>query len=377
MRKFAFLLLCLLTFYLAGMYRYLTLAVLACLELALLPVLFLVSRYQKRHLSVEALQHGGAAVKGASCVCGVRVNNTGKLPVSSFGIRLECGYGREAKREVKHVYGGCERGETVLRFEISGRHCGLLYLRMNRLLVHDYLSLFSASKKLEEEVRIAVFPRERELDVELPSLCNRESRLLQEQITGQGQESRSEIRQLREYREEDSRRHIHWNQSAKTGQLWVKEYERETDGVVSLYLKLDGLEEASAHRRDCFYELLSALLLGLLKKNRAVRVGWHNGGRMCAEDVGNAAQCREILLALYHTLSAAEGPTGGPSAAKRQSAEERQSPAECMGRLSRESDWWDGFILNGELGWYWGDSLVFQFSEEELERQIERRTYVV
>lgn len=351
MKKFAFLLLCLFTFYLAGMYLSLTLMVLACLELGFLPVLFFMSRYLKRHLTVDALQHGGAAVKGDSYGCAVRVKNTGRLPVSRFGIRLECGYGREERREVKHVYGGCERGETTMSFEVCGRHCGLLYLRMSRLLTYDYLSLFSASKRLEEEVSIAVFPRERELDVELPSLCDRESRLLQEQTVGQGQESRDEIRQLREYREEDSRRYIHWNQTAKTGQLWVKEYERETNGVVFLYLELEGFEEASAHRRDCFYELLSALILGLLKKIKAVRVSWYSGRRMCEEDVGNAAQCRDILLALYR--------------------------AERVGSLSRESDLREGFVLDAKLGWYWRDSLVFQFSEEELERQMEGTSFVI
>lgn len=378
MRKFAFLVLCLLTFYLAGMYRYLTLAILACLELAALPVLFLVSRYLKNHLSVEALQHGGAAVKEASYECGVRVNNTGRLPVGSFRIRIECGYEREGGCEVKYVYGCCGRGETEFCFEISGRHCGLLHLRMERLSAYDYLSLFCSSKKIGEELRIAVFPPERELAIELPSLCNRESRLLQEQIIGQGQESRGEIRQLREYREEDSRRHIHWNQSAKTGQLWVKEYERESEGVLALYLNLNGLEEASAHRLDCFYELLSALILGLLKKTAAVRVSWHNGQRMCTEDVGSAAQCRDILAALYRVFRPAERRVqSGQARSAAEGSTKRSGAAEYRSVLFQEADLRDGFTLNAELGWYWRDSLVFQFSEENLRRQMEGRTFVV
>ena len=49
-------------------------------------------------------------------------------------------------------------------------------------------------------------------------------------------ESDQEIRQIREYRPGDARRFIHWNQSARTGDLWIKEYERQEEPCAVLLL---------------------------------------------------------------------------------------------------------------------------------------------
>lgn len=47
-----------------------------------------------------------------------------------------------------------------------------------------------------------------------------------------------DIRQIREYQTGDSYRHIHWNLSAKTGSLLVKEFSQETDIEVNVFAKV-------------------------------------------------------------------------------------------------------------------------------------------
>jgi len=359
MKKLFFIFLGMLTFYLAGMYRYRSLMVLACLEAVFFLILFLLSRYFKRNLSVKVLRHSDSVEKGEPLTCGLRVDNRGKLPVSLFRIRILYGYGRGHRPAVRHIYGGSERGEKTLRFEILGSYCGMMYLNMSRLRTYDYLSLFSSSRKMEEEIRIAVFPRERALGVELPSLCYEEDSLMQEHFAGHGQDAHHEIRQLREYRPEDSRRHIHWKQSARTGQLLVKEYEKEFDYHVRLNLLLEGFPEADDARLDDFYELLSALLLGLLEK-AAVEVCWYDRHqrRLVEMEAACPAQCREVLLALY-------------------GMEARERTGDADGEMSEADPGQDGFRLDLDLGWYWNDSLIFRFSREEMDDQIAHRVFVV
>lgn len=366
MRRFLFILLTVLTFYLAGVYRYLPLMVLSAMEAAYFVVSFFLSLYFRKNLSIEALRHSECVEKGGQLVCGIRVINKGKLPVSRFGVRLRYRYGSNRKGmfqiKTQMIYGGCDRGESVLHFEISGGYCGRIHLQMDGLYAYDYLSLFSSQRKVNEEIEAVVFPKERELYIELPSFSYRENNQSQGLAAGQGVDAHSEIRQLREYRTEDSNRYIHWNQSARTGMLVVKEYEKETDFVVELLLDVAGLGGAKASETDAFYELVSALVLGLLKRAAAVRVHWYDGHRKCLADarVMSAGQCRDMLFNLYR-IEVQEVP-------------DAQEKAELERRFMAQGS---AFRLGADLCWYWNETPIFRFSREKIEEQIARGNYVI
>lgn len=366
MRRFLFILLAVLTFYLAGVYRYLPLMVLSVMEVVYFVASFFLSLYFRKNLSIEALRHSDCVEKGGQLACGVRVINRGKLPVSRFGVRLRYRYGSNGKgifrRKTKIIYGSCDRGESILHFEISGCCCGRMYLKMDDLYAYDYLSLFSVRRKVNEEIEVAVFPKERGLHIELPSFSYRENNRSQGLVAGQGVDAHSEIRQLREYRREDSNRYIHWNQSARTGLLVVKEYEKEQDFATELLLGVAGLGEARESETDAFYELVSALVLGLLKRAAAVRVHWYDGHRKCLADTGvvSEGQCRDMLLKLYRI----DG----------QEAADAQEKAELERRFMAQGS---AFRLGADLCWYWNETLIFRFSKEKIEEQIAWGNYVI
>ena len=301
MKKLNYMILCLITVYLAGMYRYFPLMVLAVLEIAFLAVSYGLSHYFRRNLSVQAMRHSDSVQAMAALSCGVEVHNAGKLPITRFRIRVLFGYGPGSEQEKKYIYSDSECGEDIFLFEVMGEFCGMMYLHMDRLQVYDYMSLFSASQKLREEVKIAVFPQERALHIELPSLCCQENELPRALVSAGGAEAHSEVRQLREYHVEDSKRYIHWNQSARMDRLMVKEYEKESDIRVSLYLELDEIGKTGVERKSSFYELLSAVVLGLLKKVAVVSVFWYDGQQKSPvrKEVSDGDQCKDVLLALY------------------------------------------------------------------------------
>lgn len=83
-----------------------------------------------------------------------------------------------------------------------------------------------------------------------------------------------EIRQLRKYMPGDLVKRIHWKQSARTDQLLVKEFQQEEEESVFLYLDFSGEKEADPKEMSAFYQILSGVLSGLLKKKRGVQVSW-------------------------------------------------------------------------------------------------------
>lgn len=99
---------------------------------------------------------------------------------------------------------------------------------------------------MEEKTDVFVFPPRYEMQIRKES----DSDGLEDQypqvsfLPGNNYE---EVRQIREYRDGDSVRHIHWNQTARRDSLWVKEYEEETKGRAVLFLDLkDGKESVYA-----------------------------------------------------------------------------------------------------------------------------------
>lgn len=398
MRKIVFLFLTFLTGYMAGVFRSAPLMALAGMEAVFFMAAFFQCRYLRRHLSAEALRHGDAMEKSAWLVCRMKIKNTGKLSVSRFRVKLWYGYlrginfpagfagtqaasqkvhnrfstlkghmavKRENKQKMtnfrsKHIDGSCGRGESTVQFEVSGKHCGIMTLRMVRLCAYDYLALFSSSKKMDEAVEVAVYPQEKALDLELHSFGEGAEGPAQEQVSGCGGDADHEVRQLREYQSGDSSRYIHWNQTARTGQLWVKEYEREADRCIRLYLDMDGMEKAEDEEADAYYELLSALVLGLLKQARSVHVSWHDAaGRTADMEVSGTEQCRSLLLCLY-----------------RRNLPEAVSVLQMAGEQENGKDG-DGLKLDMRLGLYRDNVLLYQFSAENIAEQITDGKYIL
>ena len=354
MKKALFFVLVLFTYYLAGMYRSLPLMVLCVMELALMVLLFIQPRYLKKKMSVTFLKTSESTEEGSSALCRIRVQNLSRLPVNQFRVSLRIRYPQDIWSVRKKLYGSAERGENNIEFQISAKYCGLIQIRMHRFRVFDYLGLFSSGKPLTEEMRIAVFPKEQAFDIRLSASDSEQGSRPEHWTVNRQGDAYDEIRQIREYQSGDSRRHIHWNQSAKTEELWIKEYEREADSLVSILVDSTGFPLASAMDLSAFYKVLSALMLGLLKSVATVRVYWYysDSGSLAYLDGSDTEQCRDILLQLYQTDFSTVG----------------EIPLSKM--LDRSGRFYEEALrLSLELSLFRGDTLVYQFSREKLDSE--------
>ena len=122
-----------------------------------------------------------------------------------------------------------------------------------------------------------------------------------EHVTAAGGKLSRESGQIREYRPGDARRFIHWNQSARTGSLWIKEYETQEEPGAELLVDTSAGQPLDAAAWDAFYELFFAVVLGLLQCSAAVQVYWYDPGSSAfrCDTVYAATQCREVLFHLY------------------------------------------------------------------------------
>ncbi len=305
----------LVTFFLAGMFSYLPLLVLFLAMLIMTAFCLVTSRYFRRHLTARFRRHSETAMADQEITCELVLSYTGRLPTGEVRVLLHSQYARDRRRKRRLTLlrrSVEEKGDRSVPFPVKAPYCGLASISFDRLMICDYLTLFRPLKKVKDSMELAVFPAEKALQMEFSLRGDEKTVQPETQLQERPGNDSQEIRQLREYQEGDAMRQIHWNLSARMDDLWVKEFQRESDSMA--YVMLDGRGFSACHAAEasCFYELVSALVLGLLAHVSAVTLGWQEPEikGMHLQEIQDADQCRETLLMLYRSGLSEELPPG-------------------------------------------------------------------
>lgn len=349
MKKVYFLAVMTLTYYIAGTYQNPVLLTLVVLELLLFLALFFLPYYWKKVLQVGFLTEAAAASKGIKQTCRISVKNKGIFAAGRFQIRIRFGYRYGKKRRIRMVGTAGGTGESQLFFEMDTPYCGLLELELERVWFYDYLSLFSARKKQKDKMQLLVLPKEQASLIQENLEWNKRELFL-ETWRKSGENEQMEVKQLREYQQGDDIRRIHWKQSARMQRLWVKELEQESDASADLFLELSG-EEPTAKGMNCFYQVIAAILLGLMQQVKRVVVHWFEAEpeeEICIE-VWDLNSYQQLFCRLYQL-----------DVRTAQKEKERQ----LFWKFQEEGK--DAFRLNRKLEYYSNETLIMTFLEKEL-----------
>ena len=386
MKKPAFLILILPLYYIGVMYESPALLILSLTFLLLLGCMLVISIYLKKHISFSFPQQLALAEMGKDFTWTVKAENSGRLPVSRFQLCLseeggegkrKKGKGKKRKTVVKKIYGSCGAGETFLTCEERGamtEHCGIYRMDARWVRIYDYISLFSRKKKITAQMEVAVLPTRYPMRLEYLHTAETGDERADKKAPFPGNDY-EEIRQIREYRDGDLIRHIHWKQTARSGNLWVKEYEEEEEGQIRLFLDRRGWEEKTAGQKDAFYILLSALLQGCLKEGRRVLVCWVSTeeGRLERREIKDEKSWAELMVKLYRSR---DGEKPRDDRREKGAGDDIQSEGSRDGaweiRQNRQEGW---MRLTADLEWYEGRKRMYSFSEAELSREMRERIF--
>lgn len=362
MKRVAFLSLSFLTFYFSAMYRSSSLMLLFSMEILIIVCMWLISQYMKRHLKVHFPIKSAVKEKNTEMWCNCEMINTGKLPVSRLKLRLWIHYFQEDQGRRGYLYASSECGKHNQNFGVCAQYCGLLCVELEELIVYDYMAFFSSSEDLNEVLKIGIIPSAQPLMIELISYPWEVDLLKQDGTISKSGDAVSEIRQLREQRAGDSLRHIHWNESAKTDKIWIKEYERDAYSCFTILLDIKAEHWKNIKNRDAFYRVCYAILLGLLEKVDAVRVIWSNENQndITEVEVWDQIQCQNMMMQLYQEdFSTANGNI-------------------LKTIWNTKAYPLDEYLkLDSELSWYINETLIYHFSVENLEEEMTKKVFAL
>lgn len=362
MKKFAFLALLFFIYYVAGMYESMALMVFFLTLFLLMAVMFLLSFYLKRHIRASFMDQIVYTEKGEPFEWRLRVDNTGRLPAGRFVLKFH------QDRKGRKIQGNCGCGEHVLYFRNKEEHCGIFSVRADEFRVYDYIGIFFRKRHMKDEMTVIAFPKQAGMNIENCGLLSGSEELPSGNSLLPG-EDHDEIRQIREYREGDPIRHIHWNQTARSGKLWIREYEESKGGIV-LILDFPAGEQIPGDEADAFYTLVGAVITGLFAHVSVVHVRWKSGGM----DICGSGQIRELFVRLYHMRGDCDVRRGYD---ERGACGEGETEKNGPGSLSESADLRDMPVirLSADLTLYAGDRAVFQFSKERILEDLAGRAF--
>ena len=239
--------------------------------------------------------------------CRLKVTNRGRCPVWLWDAKVL--WVQDGQKNERKLSGQVEElGEAQAGFQISAQHCGFVELSLRRFRVWDPMRLIGMGVKSgvnfrggRPALRIPVFPPRSVLRVE-------SARGETLQAFGSDQDPAPavgnevwEVQQYREYQAGDSVKAIHWNLSARSEELWVKEYSRSDAHRIGLFVDLVQRKPMDVGGKDAFYEIFLALLMGLLEKYDSVWLHWFDWQEKQWEvrHITEAEQYREVLPCLY------------------------------------------------------------------------------
>ena len=297
MKRFFFILFIFLIWYMAAMYRIPSLMALSVAQLFLLLLLFLMTRYFRNNFQAGFCRKKKKKKKKDRISVQIWTENRSILPLGRYRLQFYSSYEKSRKGKSFPYDGSIDskkREEEELQLE--AKWCGKLYISLEQKQVYDYLSLFHSRVKENQEAEIAVLP---------------------------------------------------------SSQL-VKEFQKEEEEGVSLYLDFSGEKEPGPEEMSAFYQILSAFLLGVLKEKAAVRVKWTDAQkRSLYRRVTTEEACMDLLLLLYdrEEILFIKRPSG--------------------------KNFMEDFTLNLNREIYYKEQCIHRFSLENCERELKETKIIL
>lgn len=299
MKKIWFAALILLTWYLAAMFRSDALLVSAVFEMLIFLSMPVCVHYLKRNMKFGFGQRCLAVNRGEYVECPVWAENTGRLPVSRFQIRVSYCYEGEAAGSYVTFSGNIDKKKKDrVWVRILTPWNGKLSVRVEKVIIYDYFSLFRSVQGCGAEMTAALLPPEGGTGI-----TSGISAVLPEDMQSEMPKKGTygdEFVQLREYVRGDSYRYIHWKQSARTDILWVKEYQETEQKSMCICLEFGGTGTKSTGEISAFYEILWFLVFCFMNSGFLVKLCWKDrAGTDISRFTGDETAAAAVFEELY------------------------------------------------------------------------------
>lgn len=241
MRLFLYLIGVVFTGYMMVMYDSPWCMELIAFELLVLAAGFLLTRHMKHSVHVDFSVKNNVVQKGSQIPVHMLIKNHSRLPISYIQTDILLQHENSDTIEHYHVNGAVDgRGETSVELYLESGYCGVVHIKAVMVRVRDYLKVFECRQKCDICATVLVIPEIYPTSMDVVSGFR--------YFTGEGDvysdtdsgDDPSEVFEIRSYRPGDKMQKIHWKLSARTDEMYVREYSEPVGYAVVLLLDCSG-----------------------------------------------------------------------------------------------------------------------------------------
>lgn len=213
--------------------------------------------------------------KGKKVKAGISVKNMSGYRSLRYEALLSVGNRggkRYGKKRLKGVL--APDGKETVWCVFETRYCGIVEICLESMKVYDFFGIFYRKIKWNKTAQVKIMPE----FCLMPLEVTRKTREFQAEAQEFSQQRRgeepSEVYQVREYREKDSLKDIHWKLSAREEELMVKERSFPLGCVVLIYIDYQKEKQSEAGFSDLL-ETVASLSITLVEEKCIHMAAWY------------------------------------------------------------------------------------------------------
>lgn len=212
---------------------------------------------------------------GKKIKAGISVKNESRYMSLRYEFQLSVrnkGAGKSRKRRLAGVMPPL--GEETVWCIFEMQYCGIAEICLDSVKVYDFLGIFYRKVKWKKTAQVKVMPEFKLMPLEITRRVREFQADAQEFSSQKRGDDPSEIYQVREYREKDSLKDIHWKLSAREEQLMVKERSFPLGCVVLIYIDYREGEHSEAGFSKLL-ENVASLSITLIEEKCIHMAAWY------------------------------------------------------------------------------------------------------
>ncbi len=296
MTAIVYIITALITFYAGGICRSAPIMTLSVVEGIVFALMLILCIFQLKNIRCVFSRNISAGYKNTEINVPLKIYNGSFIPQTNTTLYCKYRQSNDKKgKKIKIKTSVSGNSHKSINAVVKGEYCGIIHLYSQKIKTGDLLGIFRLSKKWRSAADVLVLPAEKALSIKRSG--NTPYNDFGEKSSGINGDSR-EIQQIREYRSGDSFRNIHWNISARTDELYYKEFGNTQRETVTLVIDIDKEDIADTKNADAFYRICSAVILGLFENMGNVSVQLSDGAAPML--MSSKEDMRDILTRLYY-----------------------------------------------------------------------------
>lgn len=293
----------LLTLYCFFLYEHEIVTVMLIVEVGYFLISLLSLKIVKRKISITIEPVIPLAEKNCEIPVSILIRNLSKLLPAHVKMQLQMENVSTGEKMHYWINAGSKKIERI-PVVFKAEHCGNIQISIRKCWIYDILFILKDKKKIKEMQTVAILPECHLLPVEVTRKTREFIADAEEYSDRESGDDPSELYQLREYRDGDSMRDIHWKLSVKADEMLVKEHGRPMGCVVLIWLNLQIPEKRRKQVSSVILEAVSSLSLSLLEEKCVHMVAWYEpeNQQIQKKRISKEAHIYELLHRLLYAV---------------------------------------------------------------------------